>query len=99
MYIGFMDLFDKNNPRTLPGRTPGIQPLADRMRPTGFEQFYGQEKIVGPGTPLRKAIESDKVTSLIFWGPPGSGKTTLAWLVARATNGQFIPFSAVTSSI
>ncbi len=94
-----MDLFDKNNPRTLPGRTPGIQPLADRMRPTGFEQFYGQEKIVGPGTPLRKAIESDKVTSLIFWGPPGSGKTTLAWLVARATNGQFIPFSAVTSSI
>ncbi|HKK20398.1 MAG TPA: replication-associated recombination protein A [candidate division Zixibacteria bacterium] len=94
-----MDLFEKDKPE-FTGRGPsGIQPLADRMRPVDFDRFYGQEKIVGPGSPLRKAIENDKVTSLVFWGPPGSGKTTLAWLIARATNGQFIPFSAVTASI
>ncbi len=94
-----MDLFEKEKSESLPKERPGIQPLADRMRPADFDQFFGQEKIVGPGSPLRKAIENDKVTSLIFWGPPGSGKTTLAWLIARATNGQFIPFSAVTASI
>ncbi len=69
------------------------------MRPQTFDEFVGQDKIVGPGTPLRKAIESDKVTSMIFWGPPGTGKTTLAELIARSTRGQFIPFSAVSSGI
>ncbi|SYZ74545.1 recombination protein [Candidatus Zixiibacteriota bacterium] len=74
-------------------------PLADRMRPRNFEQFIGQEKLVGKDTPLRRAIEQDRVGSVIFWGPPGSGKTTLAELMARATKGQFVPFSAVTSGI
>lgn len=69
------------------------------MRPHSFDTFWGQEKVVGPGTPLRKAIEADRVTSLIFWGPPGTGKTTLAALIARATEGQFVSFSAVTSGI
>jgi putative ATPase len=69
------------------------------MRPHSFEQFYGQHKIVAPGTPLRLAIENDKVSSIIFWGPPGTGKTTLAELIARATHGQFVRFSAVTSGI
>ncbi|RKX25739.1 MAG: replication-associated recombination protein A [Candidatus Zixiibacteriota bacterium] len=76
-----------------------IRPLADRMRPRSFDEFVGQAKIVGPGTPLRKAIEDDRVSSMIFWGPPGTGKTTLAALIARMTHGQFIPFSAVSSSI
>jgi len=76
-----------------------IAPLADRMRPRTFDEFVGQDKIVGPGTPLRKAIESDNVTSMIFWGPPGTGKTTLAELIARSTRGQFVPFSAVSSGI
>ncbi|MDH4158383.1 MAG: AAA family ATPase, partial [candidate division Zixibacteria bacterium] len=76
-----------------------LRPLADRMRPRTFDDFFGQEKIVGPGTPLRKAIESDGVSSLIFWGPPGTGKTTLAELIARSTRGQFVPFSAVSSTI
>ena len=75
------------------------RPLADRMRPRTFDDFAGQEKIVGPGTPLRKAVESDRVSSLIFWGPPGTGKTTLAALIARSTRGQFVPFSAVSSTI
>jgi len=74
-------------------------PLADRMRPRTLDEFAGQEKIVGPNTPLRQAIENDKVGSLIFWGPPGSGKTTLAQLIARSTRGQFVRFSAVVSGI
>ncbi len=74
-------------------------PLADRMRPRRLEEFVGQDEIVGSNTPLRQQIEQDKVSSIIFWGPPGSGKTTLARIIARATKGQFVPFSAVTSSI
>jgi putative ATPase len=76
-----------------------IQPLADRMRPRSFDEFIGQTDVVGPGRPLRQAIENDRVGSLIFWGPPGSGKTTLASLIARSTKGQFVRFSAVTSGI
>lgn len=78
---------------------PDIQPLADRMRPRSFDEFVGQAGVVGPGTPLRRAIENDRVGSLIFWGPPGSGKTTLASLIARSTQGQFVRFSAVTAGI
>ena len=74
-------------------------PLADRMRPRTLDEFAGQEKIVGPNTPLRQAIENDQVGSLIFWGPPGSGKTTLARLIAGSTRGQFVRFSAVVSGI
>jgi putative ATPase len=74
-------------------------PLADRVRPQSFDDFFGQEKFIGKGTPLRRAIEEDRVGSVIFWGPPGSGKTTLAELIAKTTKGQFVPFSAVTSGI
>jgi len=69
------------------------------MRPRTLGEFEGQEEIVGEGKLLRKAIESDDLRSLIFWGPPGSGKTTLAWIVARHTRGLFIHFSAVLSGI
>jgi len=94
-----MDLFRADKPKDSTGNEESIRPLADRMRPVNFDEFVGQEKIVGAGMPLRKAIESDKVGSLIFWGPPGSGKTTLAELIARSTHGQYVPFSAVSSSI
>ncbi|MEW6411963.1 MAG: replication-associated recombination protein A [Candidatus Zixiibacteriota bacterium] len=94
-----MDLFGKDRPEGIANTRSALKPLADRMRPANLDQFYGQEKIIGPGTPLRKAIEQDKVGSIIFWGPPGSGKTTLASLIARSTQGQFTPFSAATSGI
>ncbi len=93
-----MDLFDKSEGLTKKAINP-LSPLADKMRPQSFDEFVGQQKIVGPNSPLRKAIDADRVSSCIFWGPPGSGKTTLAELIAKATKGQFIPFSAVTSGI
>jgi putative ATPase len=74
-------------------------PLAERMRPLDLDELLGQDEIVGPGTALRAAIEKDEVGSLILWGPPGSGKTTLARIIARRTRSHFIPFSAVTSGI
>ena len=74
-------------------------PLAERMRPQDFADFMGQDEIVGPGRPLRRAIESDALSSLILWGPPGSGKTTLARIIARQTKATFVPFSPVTSGI
>lgn len=74
-------------------------PLAERMRPREFVDFVGQEELVGPDCPLRRAIEADRLSSVIFWGPPGSGKTTLAHLIARHTKAQFVPFSAVTSGV
>lgn len=92
-----MELFD-DSPQETGAIDPGA-PLADRMRPQTLDQFVGQEKLVGAGTPLRNAIERDRVNSCIFWGPPGTGKTTLAELIARSTAGQFVPFSAVTSKI
>jgi putative ATPase len=92
-----MDIFEKNKAPDKP--KPGLAPLADRMRPVTFEEFCGQESIIGAGRPLRLAIEEDKVRSLVFWGPPGSGKTTLAELIARYTHGQFVRFSAVSSGI
>ena len=65
-----MDLFNADRPKRTKDDEVSIRPLADRMRPVNFDEFVGQEKIVGVGTPLRKAIESDKVGSMIFWGPP-----------------------------
>ncbi|NMC75549.1 MAG: replication-associated recombination protein A [Geobacteraceae bacterium] len=74
-------------------------PLAERMRPRTLDEFRGQEHLLGPGKLLRRLIESDQVTSLILWGPPGSGKTTLARIVANATSAHFIFFSAILSGV
>ena len=75
------------------------RPLADRMRPRTLDEFVGQEHLVAPGKPLRTQIERDDTGSLIFWGPPGTGKTTLAKIIARLTKADFIEFSAVLSGI
>ena len=74
-------------------------PLAARVRPDTLEGYFGQEHLLGPGKALRTLIESDQAPSMVFWGPPGSGKTTLARIVAKHTNAHFIDFSAVTSGI
>ena len=74
-------------------------PLADRMRPETLEEFLGQDEIIGQGKMLRQAIEFDKAPSMIFWGPPGSGKTTLAHIIAKHTKAEFVRFSAVTSGV
>ena len=75
------------------------RPLAERMRPDTCEDFVGQQHILAPGKPLRVQIERDQLQSLILWGPPGVGKTTLARLIARLTRADFVPFSAVLSGI
>ncbi len=75
------------------------QPLAARMRPRTLEEFVGQEHLLAPGKTLREAIERGGVSSMVFWGPPGSGKTTLGRLIAQYTDREFVPFSAVTEGI
>ncbi|HEU4954063.1 MAG TPA: AAA family ATPase, partial [Gemmatimonadales bacterium] len=75
------------------------QPLAARMRPRTLDEFVGQEHLLAPGKPLREAVERGVPGSMIFWGPPGSGKTTLAHLVASTTARVFVPFSAVTEGV
>ena len=84
-----MSLFDNSIP----------EPLAARLRPASLDEYVGQEHLVGPGKVLRRLIESDQISSMIFWGPPGVGKTTLAQIIAQRTKAQFITFSAVTSGI
>src|SRR5919108_2472702 len=92
-----MSLFDDlDEPVT---RTDVSAPLADRMRPRTLYEFVGQEALVGPGRPLREAIEQDRLQSIILWGPPGTGKTTLARVIARITKARFVAFSAVLSGI
>jgi putative ATPase len=96
-------LFGELLPEPLP-ETPSEEdirskPLAERMRPQTLEEFVGQQKIVGQGRALRRIIEEDRLQSLILWGPPGSGKTTLARIIAATTAARFIPFSGVTSGI
>lgn len=78
---------------------PESQPLASRLRPRSLDEFVGQQHLVGEGKVLRRLIESDNISSMIFWGPPGVGKTTLATIIANHTKSQFINFSAVTSGI
>src|SRR5580700_10315041 len=96
-----MSLFDTSPMRgtTDDARRGRQAPLAERMRPRTLDEFVGQEHLLGPGKPLRLAIEKDDPTSMIFWGPPGTGKTTLAKIVAERTQASFIEFSAVMSGI
>ncbi|HXY38262.1 MAG TPA: AAA family ATPase, partial [Vicinamibacteria bacterium] len=74
-------------------------PLADRVRPRTLDEILGQEEVLGPGRPLRRAIEQDQLRSLILWGPPGSGKTTLAFVIRRLTRAHFEAMSAVLSGV
>jgi putative ATPase len=94
-----VSLFDDTPPLAEPPRPDSKRPLAERMRPERLEDYIGQEHILGPGKPLRRQIERDELSSIILWGPPGVGKTTLATLIARVTRCEFIPFSAVLSGI
>ncbi len=79
--------------------SPGLQPLAERMRPSGINDFFGQEHLVGNGRILRTMIEADRLSSLIFWGPPGCGKTTLAHIIAKETKSRFVFFSAIMAGV
>jgi putative ATPase len=89
------DLFDKKGKELFKREAP----LADRMRPRTLDEFVGQDHLLGQGKVLRQAIESDHLPSMILWGPPGSGKTTLAMIVASTTGAQFLAFSAVLSGV
>ena len=90
-----MDLFEANKADELSSRAP----LATRMRPQSLDELVGQEHVIGTGTLLRKAIEADRLSSLILWGPPGTGKTTTARVIANTTHAHFVAVSAVTSGV
>ncbi len=91
-----MDLFNKQIESSGKKQLP---PLAERMRPSCLDEFVGQQHLIGPGKVLRQAIEQDKLVSMIFWGPPGVGKTTLARIIARETQSEFFSISAVTAGV
>jgi len=86
-------------PEEIDAGPPSSAPLAERMRPRTFDEFVGQEELLAPGRPLRQAIERDLLQSIILWGPPGTGKTTLARIIAETTRAKFVSFSAVLAGI
>ena len=90
-----MDMFDKQAEEQQRQQAP----LATRMRPNSLNAFVGQEHILGKGRVLRRAIESDRIPSIIFWGPPGCGKTTLANIIANNSGAYFAPISAVSATV
>ena len=90
-----MDLFDLNREQ----KASREAPLAARIRPRSFDEFVGQEHVVGKERVLRKSIESDQLPSMILWGPPGSGKTTLAYIIANIAKSHFSPISAVSAGV
>ncbi len=89
------DLFEQQFKKNLKEKAP----LADKIRPQDFDGFFGQDELIGKGSPLRRAIQDDNLSSLILWGPPGSGKTTLARIIAQKTKAHFVRFSAVNASV
>jgi putative ATPase len=91
-----MELFDPPSPKHV---APAGAPLAERVRPATLDEFVGQEHLLSPGKPLRVLIENDQLPSMIFWGPPGTGKTTLARIVARHTRSEFFQLNAVSSGV
>ena len=92
-------LFDDEQPEPQAPDTDAATPLAERMRPRTLDEVVGQDETLGPGKPLREAIERDLLRSIILWGPPGTGKTTLARIIASMTRAHFVPFSAVLAGI
>src|SRR2546428_5934974 len=86
-------------PEDAPPAAHAPAPLAERMRPRTFDEFVGQEELLAPGKPLRESIERDLLQSIILWGPPGTGKTTLARIIADTTKARFVSFSAVLAGI
>src|SRR5690606_6857560 len=101
-YIMTSDLFDTPDTPSSPGvpiAPSGYQPLAARLRPRTLADYAGQSHILGPGKPLRQAIDSSQLHSMIFWGPPGVGKTTLAKIAAGHANAHFLQLSAVLSGV
>ena len=93
------DLAERDSEESSKNKGPISGPLAHRMRPVSLDDFVGQEKVLGPGKPLRQWIETDRVPSLILWGPPGCGKTTLARIVAKKTQSNFEALSAVLAGV
>ena len=94
-----MSLFPESDNPPESANPSASTPLAERMRPQTLDEFIGQEDLLGAGRPLRRAIEGDRLQSIILWGPPGTGKTTLARVIARVTRARFVAFSAVLSGI
>ena len=92
-------LFEEDKPPDSQNAVPGDAPLAERLRPQTLDEVVGQSHLLDPGKPLRTALERDQVPSMILWGPPGVGKTTLAQIIAKMTKSTFVPFSAVLSGI